>query len=472
LSQVQILESGRPSKFNSLKTFLRGFQEIHRLQVKTPGGSLTMGIYNKKQKVKNRISKITNSSDYSEENSQYFEKFYEWGRSKRDWSYHRAENYLYGLQKMIENNEFDITDLDQDKFDKILLQIQDSEYKERGAGGYSEETKADFRKALKRICEHQGKVDLLPRDQYGQIELKTGVPSEDKKKTRPDELPTIEEAKQIAQKIEEQSRGYSALRNVALFMVVYESGCRIGEALNIQMQDIKIKNEKLIEIYIPGNKQSDDRWNSFVLTAPVLKRYIQGGHPCPNEGDSYLFTNIKEEKGTQMQYRNAKKIFDQAGDAAEIESKFNPHVFRKKRISFLKSYMDMKESNIDVRVGHAPGSDTTRLYTRISDEEVRDQYQKAYGLTESEEENPEKILWPKECSSCDSLVSGHRDVCHSCGEVVNKLAFGEVEYSSEHEAELMKDTVIDMAEEFGMEREKFVEFIWSRYEDKSREGFP
>jgi integrase len=428
-----------------------------------------MGIYNKKQKVENRIENVKTSDQISEENTSYFEEFYNWGRTKRDWSHHRTENYLYSLQKMIENNDFPIKELDQEKFDKLLIQIKDSEWKERGNGGYSSETKADFRKTLKRICEHQDKIELLPTDQYGQIDLKTHVPSSEKNKTRPDELPSLKDAKKIAQKIEERSRNYAKLRNLSLFFVLYEGGMRIGEALNIQMRDLDMSDKKVTEIYVPGNKESDDRWNAFVIANPVLRRYIENGHPCPNNGDAYLFASIKENKGSQMKYRNAKKIFDQAGEAAELNSKFNPHVFRKKRISFLKTYMNMSEANIDKQVGHAVGSDTTRFYTRISDEEVLDQYKNAYGLTERKDENPERILWPKKCS-CETLVSGHRDVCHSCGEVVNKLAFStEIDYGKEKELEAMGKAWIDIAEESEMERELFEEIMLKKVKEWKKE---
>jgi integrase len=429
-----------------------------------------MGIYNKKQKIENRIENVKNSSKISNKNSSYFENFYNWGRTKRDWSHHRAENYLYSLQRMIEYNNFPIENIGQKEFDQLLVQIKDSDWKQKNTGeGYSSETKADFRKTLKRICEHQDKVDLLPRDQYGQIDLKTHVPASKKNKTRPDELPSLDEAKEIAQKIEERSRNYAKLRNLSLFLLLYEGGMRIGEALSIQMRDINIEDEKLVEIYVPGNKQSDDRWNAFVLSAPVLRRYIEGSHPCPNDSDAYLFTSIKENKGDQMMYRNAKKVFDQAGEAAEIDSKFNPHVFRKKRISFLKTYLNMSEANIDKQVGHAVGSDTTRFYTRISDEEVLDQYKSAYGLAEKEDENPEKVLWPKKCG-CGTLVSGHRDVCHACGKVVDKLAFStEVDYGQKKEIQAMGQAWVEMAEESDMEEDLFEKVVREKVKEWKEE---
>ena len=76
----------------------------------------------------------------------------------------------------------------------------------------------------------------------------------------------------------------------------------------------------------------------------------------------------------------------------------------------MKTVMSMSESLIDRQVGHVPGSDTTREYTRINDEEVLNEYKKEYGLSEEEEKNPECIIMPRECSSCSSIVSGHRVV--------------------------------------------------------------
>jgi len=33
------------------------------------------------------------------------------------------------------------------------------------------------------------------------------------------------------------------------------------------------------------------------------------------------------------------------------------------------------------------------------------------------------VLWPKKCSSCNELNSGHRDLCNSCGTALTDKAY-------------------------------------------------
>lgn len=67
---------------------------------------------------------------------------------------------------------------------------------------------------------------------------------------------------------------------------MYESGARIGEILEIRIRDIDIQGSKAVTIYITGNKELDDRENLFVISAPIIKRYIKSGHPSPEDKDA------------------------------------------------------------------------------------------------------------------------------------------------------------------------------------------
>lgn len=409
-----------------------------------------MGIHNKKDRIKSRLQKVKHSENLSESDKDYFQEVHKWLK-KGSRSDSRVERYLSSLHSILRYHDFNFQPLTQEKFDDILFSIENSDYKIHGQGEYSPATKAEYRKLMKRLCEKEECLDILPKDNQGKIDFKTHVSKSEMKKTRPDQLPSVEDSKKIAQKIEEQSSEGTVLRNLSLFYVLYESGARIGEVLEIRKRDVEILDEKSIKIYITGNKDSDDRENLFVVSAPILKRYFQN-HPEPDNPDAYLFCNIRQDQGRQMQYKAAKKILNRAGKAADVDAKFNPHVFRKKRISFMKVYLNMNEALIDKKVGHVPGSDTTRIYTRIDDQEMIDQYKQAYGLKDEDKPNPEKVhLWPQRCAGCGKLQSGHRDMCYSCGKVVDKAAFGDIEvHDDTPEKEEMMQRVENLLKERGI----------------------
>ncbi|MFB6100627.1 MAG: hypothetical protein ABEK16_05125 [Candidatus Nanohalobium sp.] len=158
-----------------------------------------MGIHNRQQKLERRRKNVQNSDKISEENKEYFEDVYKWLRrtpgSQGDRSTARIERYLCSLHQMMKHHDFSIQPLNQEKINEIFLSIQESAYRNKGQGSYSASTKAEYRKLVKRLCEKEGKLDLLPKDQSGKIDLKTHVTQSEMKKTRPDQLPSVEDAK-------------------------------------------------------------------------------------------------------------------------------------------------------------------------------------------------------------------------------------------------------------------------------------
>lgn len=108
------------------------------------------------------------------------------------------------------------------------------------------------------------------------------------------------------------------------------------------------------------------------------KHWLENGHPEPENPDAFLFPNLKNsepEKPASYRYftRKLKKAYEETETQCKIEDEV-AHIFRKGRISYLKKAELMSESMIDTRVGHIQGSDETRTYTRIDDEEAGETY--------------------------------------------------------------------------------------------------
>ncbi len=75
---------------------------------------------------------------------------------------------------------------------------------------------------------------------------------------------------------------------------------------------------------------------------------------------------------------------------------------------------------IDIRVGHIPGSDETRTYTRISDEEAGNNYFSGYGLENEVANKIEEDILPIECRNCGIVNSGHRKSCRECTDILDE----------------------------------------------------
>ncbi len=79
----------------------------------------------------------------------------------------------------------------------------------------------------------------------------------------------------------------------------------------------------------------------------------------------------------------------------------------------------MNETMIDKRVGHVQGSDQTRVYTRINDEQAGNAYLQGYGLEDEVTDKIEKDVLPLKCS-CGVTNSGHRKSCRTCGQILDQ----------------------------------------------------
>jgi len=130
--------------------------------------------------------------------------------------------------------------------------------------------------------------------------------------------------------------------------------------------------------------------------------------------------NNKPEK--PVSYRSYTNKVKRVAGKTDLNCKLSGetnHVWRKGRISYLKKADIMNETMIDKRVGHVQGSDQTRVYTRINDEQAGNAYLQGYGLEDEITDHVEEDVLPLECS-CGVINSGHRKSCRKCGQVLDE----------------------------------------------------
>jgi hypothetical protein len=236
-------------------------------------------------------------------------------------------------------------------------------------------------------------------------------------------LPTPSDVKKLSRKLEAESRGLTSIRDPAILLTLWDTGCRIGECLNIKVGGVTIRDQSVV-LRVPGNKDSPDRDVPCTVAAPMIKFWLENGHPDSDNPEAYLFCNVKNsEPEKPANYRSysdkVKRVANKTELNCKLEGEVN-HVWRKGRISYLKKADIMNETMIDKRVGHVQGSDQTRVYTRINDEQAGNAYLSGYGLEDEIDDEVEKDVLPLQCSNCRLKNSGHRKSCRKCGTVLDK----------------------------------------------------
>lgn len=155
-------------------------------------------------------------------------------------------------------------------------------------------------------------------------------------------------------------------RNTLLLELLYSSGIRISEALNIKIKDINM-GDKSIRILGKGSKMR------IVYFGEYAKEYLEEYLKVRNSSLEYLFLN---KNNTLLTRRGAEYIISNLVKTSLLKKKVTPHTFR-------HSYAtEMLNNGADIRsvqelLGHSSLS-TTGIYTHVTNEAVRREYLKAF----------------------------------------------------------------------------------------------
>lgn len=155
-------------------------------------------------------------------------------------------------------------------------------------------------------------------------------------------------------------------RNTLLLELLYSSGIRISEALNIKIKDINM-GDKSIRILGKGSKMR------IVYFGEYAKEYLEEYLKVRNSSLEYLFLN---KNNTPLTRRGAEYIISNLVKTSLLKKKVTPHTFR-------HSYAtEMLNNGADIRsvqelLGHSSLS-TTGIYTHVTNEVVRREYLKAF----------------------------------------------------------------------------------------------
>ena len=160
------------------------------------------------------------------------------------------------------------------------------------------------------------------------------------------------------------------LRNRCIVELLYDTGVRVSELVNIKISDIDF-NEKTINISGKGRKERIVYFGDYLYE--VLNEYIKKGRNIllDNRSCDYLILN---SRGNKITTRGIQQIIDKVVSDASLKHKISPHVLRHTFAThMLNGGSDIK--TIQQLLGHESLS-TTGIYTHITNEVLRSEYLK------------------------------------------------------------------------------------------------
>ena len=166
---------------------------------------------------------------------------------------------------------------------------------------------------------------------------------------------------------------YKGLRDVFLMVLLYDTGARIQELLDIQVRDIRFGKTPTVTLHGKGGKvRVVPLMNS---TIEHFKRYSKAFHQ--NEGtysDEFLFYVVRHGCKNKMHHDTARKLIQEYATCAQkncsdVPDNAHPHLWRHSRAMHLYQHgVDL--TLISQWLGHAR-YETTLIYAKADTEHKR-----------------------------------------------------------------------------------------------------
>ena len=158
-------------------------------------------------------------------------------------------------------------------------------------------------------------------------------------------------------------------RDRLILEMLYATGVRVSELVNIKISDISSDNT--IKILGKGNKERIVRYGDYC--AEILKMYLNDGRYKLNGSSEYLFLN---NNGGPLTDRGVRYLLDKIISKTTIEKKISPHMIRH---SFATHLLNEGCDILTVQelLGHESLT-ATSIYTHITNDRLKDVYFKTH----------------------------------------------------------------------------------------------
>lgn len=278
---------------------------------------------------------------------QFLKEFITVLRYEKNLSDNTTESYQRDINKLVEFLEKkSITDLD--KVDsKIISQFFNIQRKE----GLSSSTTARYMTSIKRFfqfLEDNNYIHKNPTITLSKVKISRKLP----------EVLSFYEVDKILQmpKVDD----VAGLRDKAILELLYSSGLRVSELINLKINDLFFDDE-IVRVLGKGSKERIVPMGSSAIE--WIKKYLLHSRPSLEKkmkSQNHLFLN---KKGTKLSRMAIWQIVDKYSKEAGIEKEVHPHIFRHSFAThLLEGGADLRA--VQEMLGHADIS-TTQIYTHV-----------------------------------------------------------------------------------------------------------
>ena len=194
-------------------------------------------------------------------------------------------------------------------------------------------------------------------------------------------------------------------RDKAIIALLYDTGMRVGELLNLRIRDVVLNRDSLGYAMVDG--KTGKRRVTLIFSVPYLAYYLDNCIKERSNDASLFFTTY----GNAFDYSNVRKLLFDLKERTGMKKRLHPHLFRHSRASIYAN--SMTEQQLKKYFGWSGGSQMAAVYVHLSGKDVDDAVLKANGI-ESKTDLQKTRLTAKACYKCHEVNEATSKYCKRC----------------------------------------------------------
>lgn len=284
----------------------------------------------------------------------YIEDFLEYLDVIKKHSSNTINSYKIDLLEFLDFNNKDILNIDRNVVNKYMQYLYDKDV--------SKSTIARRMSSLRTFYNYLYKNGMVNKNYF------VGIKNPKKDNGLPKLVKEIDIDKMF---LVPDTRNPLGQRNLLIIRILYATGVRVSELVNIKLSDIDIR-EKTIRILGKGDKERIVIFGNN--TQDILNLYLNNGrYKLSRDNNDYLLLN---KDGNKLSDRYVRSIINDIIIKASISMHVSPHMLRH---TFATGMLNNGADLVSVKemLGHE-SLNTTSIYTHVSDDKIREIYNKAH----------------------------------------------------------------------------------------------
>jgi len=201
----------------------------------------------------------------------------------------------------------------------------------------------------------------------------------------------------------------TSIRDKAFIMTLYETGCRIGEMLSIQLKHVIFESHGTT-LRVHG--KTGERRVIVILSTPYLRDWINN-HPYHDNRNAFLWVTTDHNP---FNHATAAALLKRIASKAKIKNKVNPHNFRHSRATHLANHLT--EAQMKSYLGWTQASKMASTYVHLSGRDTDNAILKMHGMKTEAHKTTQKLK-PLKCMRCSEINKSTSKFCDKCGAVLD-----------------------------------------------------